>query len=75
VAGGIGARVALPPALDPFGEDLGTAFIVSGPAPPPEGAEVLGQVGGESLEVEGLLDVAVSELSDAHARGLAELLG
>ena len=34
IAGGLGAdRSTLPEGLDPFGEDLGTAFIVTGPEP------------------------------------------
>ena len=31
IAGGRGARVRLPAGLDPFGEDFGTGFVVSGP--------------------------------------------
>jgi len=74
VAGGIGARVRLPDGLDPFGEDLGTGFIVSGSAEALEGAVVIGEVGGDALELEGLLKLPVSELAAAHGRGLDDLL-
>ncbi|MDQ2897592.1 MAG: hypothetical protein M3Y09_18460, partial [Actinomycetota bacterium] len=74
---GIGARVALPAGIDPFGEAPGRAFIVSGDesalASLP-GAVVIGRVGGERLEIDGLLDLPVSELSDARERGLLGFL-
>jgi phosphoribosylformylglycinamidine synthase len=73
-ANGLGARVALPAGLDPFGEDFGTGFIVSGTAQDLAGLEVIGEVGGDSLEIEGVLDLPISELSKAHASGLADLL-
>ena len=63
IAGGIGARVALDPgeaAL--FGEGPG-GVIVAGPrevVEALEGALVIGEVGGESLEIEGALSVPVS---------------
>ncbi len=73
VAGGIGARVTLPPGLDPFGEAPGCAFVVSGPEEAVAGlGEVLGRVGGGRLEIAGLLDLAVSELHRARELGLAE---
>ena len=63
-------RVTLPDGVDPFGEAPGRAFVVSGEesvlAALP-GATVIGHVGGERLAIDGLLDVAVSELS-RHAR-------
>ena len=74
LAGGVGARVHLPDGLDPFGEDLGTAFVVSGPPPALTGCQVIGRVGGDTLEIEGLLSVEVRDLADAHARGLDQLL-
>jgi phosphoribosylformylglycinamidine synthase len=74
IAGGIGARVGLPEGLDPFGEDLGTAFLVSGDAAALEGLEVIGTVGGERLVIEDLLDVEVSKLQDSHGGGLDALL-
>jgi phosphoribosylformylglycinamidine synthase subunit PurL len=69
IAGGIGARVELP---DLFGEALGCAFIVSGPDL--DGYDVIGEVGGNTLEIAGRLKLAVSELHDARERGLAELV-
>jgi phosphoribosylformylglycinamidine synthase len=74
IAGGLGARVTLPEGLDPFGEDLGTGFIVSGPAEALAGLEVIGEVGGDQLELAGVLKVPVSELAAAHASGLDTLL-
>jgi phosphoribosylformylglycinamidine synthase len=75
VAGGIGARVSLPAGVSPFGEDLGGAFIVSGAAEDLDVGRLIGYVGGDALEIEGLLSVPVRDLADAHARGLGELLG
>jgi phosphoribosylformylglycinamidine synthase len=74
VAGGIGASVALPNGLDPFGEDLGGAFIVSGTAQELAGLPLIGQVGGATLSIQGLLSVPVPELAGAHASGLVDLL-
>jgi phosphoribosylformylglycinamidine synthase subunit PurL len=74
IAGGIGARVTLPEELDPFGEDPGAGFIVSGPRQALEGMAILGEVGGDSLAIEGLLELPVSEIATAHARGLDDLL-
>jgi phosphoribosylformylglycinamidine synthase len=74
IAGGIGARVALPEGLDPFGEDPGSGFVVSGPAPALAGLTIIGGVGGASLEIEGVLGVPVAELARVHARGLDDLL-
>jgi phosphoribosylformylglycinamidine synthase len=75
LAGGIGARVALD-GVAPFGEAPG-AFVVSGEraalAALP-GARVLGEVGGDSLAIEGALELPVEELGRVHARGLADLL-
>jgi phosphoribosylformylglycinamidine synthase II len=70
LAGGIGASVSLPDGLDPFGEDLGTAFIVSGAPEQLEGLQVIGEVGGEALVLRGLLEVSVAELARVHAGGL-----
>jgi len=74
IAGGTGATVTLPDGLDPFGEDLGTAFVVSGPAAALAGLKTIGTVGGSDLVIEGLLDVPISELIDAHSGGLSGLL-
>jgi phosphoribosylformylglycinamidine synthase len=70
VPGRIGARVALPPGLDPFAEALGRAFVVSGPAEALDGLHVIGAVGGDALAIDGVLEVAVSELASALARGV-----
>jgi phosphoribosylformylglycinamidine synthase II len=78
LAGGIGAQVTLPDGLDPFGEDLGTAFIVSGPAAELSGRDgltLLGTVGGDRLLIGGLLDLDLGELGAAHAGTLAAALG
>ncbi len=74
IAGGIGASVTLPDGLEPFGESPGTGFIVSGEEAELAGMTVIGWVGGAALEIAGLLKVAVSELADAHRRGLAEVV-
>jgi phosphoribosylformylglycinamidine synthase II len=72
VAGGLGATVDLPKGLDPFGEAPGRGFIVSGPREALAGFVVIGEVGGDALRIEGLLEVGVSELREAHEAGLAE---
>ena len=74
VAGGIGAQVRLPQGLDPFAEAPGRAFVVSGVEAALAGFEIIGRVGGDELELEGRLNVAVSELHDARERGLAQFL-
>ena len=74
IAGGIGASVTLPDGLDPFGEDLGGAFIVSGSAQALAGLALIGQVGGDALSVQGLLSVPLPELAGAYAGGLVDLL-
>ena len=69
IAGGLGARVSLDAdeaAL--FGEGPG-GVIVAGPREAVEaleGALVIGEVGGDSLEVDGALSVPLSELRAAH---------
>ncbi len=74
VAGGIGAQVRLPQGLHPFAEAPGRAFVVSGVEAALAGFEIIGRVGGDELELEGRLNVAVSELHDARERGLAQFL-
>jgi phosphoribosylformylglycinamidine synthase II len=77
IAGGAGAQVHLPDDLDPFGEDLGVAFLVSGAAEALRGIEgltIIGEVGGEHLVIEGLLALEVAALVDFHTRGLDDLL-
>ena len=70
----------LPDGLDPFGEAPGRAFIVSGPdARRWPASSVIGRVGGDALVIEGLLELAVSELRAARERrpgrmGLGPLL-
>jgi phosphoribosylformylglycinamidine synthase subunit PurL len=79
VAGGVGAEVAVDTAERAlFGEGPG-AFVVSGPrdafAAFGAAATVIGTVGGDALRIAGALSVPLRELSDAHAGGLAELIG
>ncbi len=74
IASGLGAEVTLPGGLDPFGEDLGTAFIVSGAPGALAGLEIIGEVGGGELVITGLLSVPLPELTTAHAGGLSSLL-
>ena len=72
IAGGLGAAVDLPRGLDPFGEAPGRGFIVSGSRDALAGFVVIGEVGGDALTIEGLLDIPVSELRDARESGLRE---
>jgi phosphoribosylformylglycinamidine synthase len=71
IAGRLGATVVLPEGLDPFAEAPGRAFVVSGPEAALSKFSVVGRVGGDRLELEGWLKVAVSELHEAHERGLS----
>jgi phosphoribosylformylglycinamidine synthase len=70
IAGRIGAAVQIPTGLDPFGEAPGQAFIVSGPEEALTGLAIIGRVGGDRLQLQGILDLAVSELRQARERGL-----
>jgi phosphoribosylformylglycinamidine synthase len=72
IAGGLGATVRLPRGLDAFAEAPGRAFVVSGPREALAGFVVIGEVGGDTLEVDGLFEVAVSELRAAWEGGLSE---
>jgi phosphoribosylformylglycinamidine synthase subunit PurL len=72
IAGGLGASVRLPAALDPFAEAPGRGFIVSGPREALAGFVVIGEVGGDALRIEGLLELGVSELRSARDGGLSE---
>ncbi len=80
LAGGIGASVDLDGlgAEALFGEGPG-AFVVSGPPSALRAfgaaARVLGEVGGEALVIAGELEVPLAALAEAHAGGLADLLG
>jgi phosphoribosylformylglycinamidine synthase II len=74
IAGGVGAIIRLPEGLDPFGEDFGTAFIVSGTAEALAGLPVIGAVGGHDLIISDLLEVPISEVTAVHADGLSALL-
>ncbi|HEY3728353.1 MAG TPA: AIR synthase-related protein, partial [Solirubrobacteraceae bacterium] len=70
VAGEVGATVSLPERLNEFAEAPGRAFIVSGSAEALDGFAVIGRVGGDSLELEGTLEVPVSDLREAFEHGL-----
>jgi len=78
LAGGLGARVSLPGGdawTRLFGEAPGTGFVVSGPRAALEalGAELVGEVGGEALQIEAgeaSLSATLQELREAH-RALA----
>jgi phosphoribosylformylglycinamidine synthase subunit PurL len=76
IAGRLGARVALG-GVSLFGEGPG-AFVVSAPrdavARFGAAATLIGEVGGDALEIAGELSVAVAELARVHADGLAGLL-
>jgi len=72
VIGGVGASVRLPTRLDPFAEALGRAFIVSGPREALAAFVVIGEVGGDALAIDGLLELPVSEMRDARDGGLRE---
>ncbi|MGI8414306.1 MAG: phosphoribosylformylglycinamidine synthase subunit PurL [Solirubrobacteraceae bacterium] len=75
IAGGIGARIQVPPGLELFGEAPGQGFVVSGEEQALAGFPIIGRVGGGELELEGRLKVAVSALATAREGGLVELLG
>ena len=78
IEGGLGARVSLDDgeaAL--FGEGPG-GVIVAGPRAAVEaleGAVVIGEVGGDALEIEGALSVPVSELRAAYEGAIPAALG
>jgi phosphoribosylformylglycinamidine synthase II len=71
IAGRVGATVRLPEGVDPFAEALGCAFVVSGAPEALEGLTIIGRVGGDRLELEGRLNLAVSDLREARERGLS----
>jgi phosphoribosylformylglycinamidine synthase II len=72
VAGEIGATVVVPDGIEPFAEALGRAFVVSGPADRLAPWPLIGTVGGDALVLGGLLNVAVSALTDARETGLSQ---
>ncbi|MBV9338332.1 MAG: phosphoribosylformylglycinamidine synthase subunit PurL [Solirubrobacterales bacterium] len=72
IPGELGASVRLPEGVDPFAEAPGQAFVVSGAPEALAGYEVIGRVGGDTLVIEGLLELAISELRAARDGGLAE---
>jgi phosphoribosylformylglycinamidine (FGAM) synthase-like enzyme len=73
LAGRLGARIELPAGLEPFAEAPGQGFIVSGSERDLDGFRIIGRVGGDALEIEGVLHVELDELSGAWAGGLAAL--
>jgi phosphoribosylformylglycinamidine synthase subunit PurL len=70
VANRLGAWVTLPAGLDPFAEALGRAFIVSGAPEALAGLDLIGTVGGDSLSLDGIAELAVSEIVAARERGV-----
>jgi phosphoribosylformylglycinamidine synthase len=70
LAGGVGARVELPQDFVLFGEAPGRAFLVSGPRDALSGFQIIGQVGGQSLEIAGRLKLAMSDLRRVRDEGL-----
>ena len=74
IAGGHGAQIKLPAFFDVFGEDLGTAFLVTGSEDDLNGLDVIGEVGGDALDIFNQLVVPVAGLAEAHSGGLAALL-
>jgi phosphoribosylformylglycinamidine synthase subunit PurL len=78
IASGLGATVTgLGGEEELFGEGPG-AFLVSGDAAAltafGAAARVIGEVGGDVLDIEGVLAVPLTDLERAHTVGLAELL-
>ncbi|MBV9836794.1 MAG: phosphoribosylformylglycinamidine synthase subunit PurL [Solirubrobacterales bacterium] len=74
IAGGLGATVELPQAIEIFGEAPGRAFVVSGPREQLGGFQIIGTVGGAELEIAGQLKLPVSSLAQAREGGLGEFL-
>jgi phosphoribosylformylglycinamidine synthase II len=76
VAGRLGARVWLPDGIGPFAEAPGRAFVVSGSDEDlaASGLTIIGRVGGERLDIEDQLEVALSELHEVRERGLVSFL-
>ena len=75
IAGGIGAEVAVPDGLDPFAEAPGCGYVVSGPGELVANLGlVIGRVGGDRLRLDGLLELAVSEIARARAEGLRKFV-
>jgi phosphoribosylformylglycinamidine synthase subunit PurL len=66
----LGAWVTLPDGLDPFAEALGRAFIVSGAPEALAGLNLIGTVGGDTLSLDGIAELAVSEIVAARERGV-----
>jgi hypothetical protein len=57
-----------------FAEAPGQGFVVSGAPEALSGFRIIGRVGGERLEIDGALELAVSELTAAREGGLAGLI-
>jgi phosphoribosylformylglycinamidine synthase len=71
IAGGIGATVRLPAALDPFAQAPGQGFVVTGDERAMAGYRVIGRVGGDALAIEETMVVPVSALGEAWRSGLS----
>jgi phosphoribosylformylglycinamidine synthase subunit PurL len=74
IAGGNGAQIMIRGFMDVFGEDLGTTFLVTGSEQDLEGLNVIGEVGGDKLDIVGSLVVPISDLEAAYNGGLTRLL-
>jgi phosphoribosylformylglycinamidine (FGAM) synthase-like enzyme len=72
IAGEIGASINVPDGIEPFAEALGRAFVVSGPADRLAPWPLIGTVRGDALTLAGLLNLAVSALTDARETGLSQ---
>jgi phosphoribosylformylglycinamidine synthase II len=70
LAGGIGAAVSVPADLELFGESFGCGFVVSGPEETLRDFPVIGRVGGDALQIDGQVTIALSELRAARDHGL-----
>jgi phosphoribosylformylglycinamidine synthase len=78
IAGGVGAHVSLPVADDTalFGEGPG-GVVVAGPLSAVEavpGAVVIGEVGGDSLDIAGVLSLPVSRLREVYESAIPAAL-
>lgn len=74
IAGENGAAVLIRGFIDVFGEDLGTTFLVTGSTEDLAGLNVIGEVGGDQLDIQGVLIVPVADLQVPYGSGLTSPL-